>query len=290
MNPYLCAIIALALTATVSSVIKTIDIHPVALGVCRLSIASFLFFMANSSKAFRIFKYKSEFKYLIFLGLCFGVHWLTYFYSIKIASASIGVIGVATFGIHLTVISLFVLKIRPKKIDYFAVCLAVSGVILLVFNKGGLKAEEVNKLGLALSVFSGFLYACLPILHKKIKHISTFERSLSQFFFALIIFVPFAFTTDFNTDWSFEKQDMLGILYLSVVCTVAAHTFWIRATTELNPVASSVIYYIGTPFALFLNYLVLGEKFGIQAIIGICMIYIANIVAFVWGSALRAKS
>ena len=289
MNPYLCAIMALALTSTVSSVIKTIDIHPITLGICRLSIASSLFVLANKSKAFNIFKYKAEFRYLILLGICFGVHWVTYFYSIKIASASIGVIGVATFGIHLTIISLFILKIKPKKVDYFAVCLAISGVFLLISNGEEFKTGEVNKFGLALSVLSGFLYACLPILHKKIKNISTFERSLSQFFFALIVFLPFAFTTDFNTDWSFEKQDWIGIIYLSVVCTVVAHTLWIRATTVLNPVASSVIYYIGTPFALFLNYLVLGEQFGVKAIIGICMIYMANIIAFVWGSALKSK-
>ena len=46
---------------------------------------------------------------------------------------------------------------------------------------------------------------------------------------------------------------------------------------------------MGTPFALFLNYLVLGEKFGLRAIIGISMIYIANIIAFVWGSALNSR-
>ena len=280
MNPYICAILALCFMSTVSTVIKSIDIHPITLGICRLSIASCLFILSNRSKAFDIFKYKSEFKYLVLIGLFFGLHWLTYFYSIKIASASIGVIGVSTFGIHLTVLSLFVLKIKPKKIDYLAVFLALVGCILLS-NKGG----EVNSLGLALSVLSGFLYACLPILHKKIKNISTFQRSFSQFFFALIIFVPFSL----NVSWDISYKDVLGLLYLSVICTVLAHTLWIKATTELKPVASSVLYYVGTPFALFLNYLILGEEFGVKAILGICLIYIANIIAFVWGSALKGR-
>lgn len=42
---------------------------------------------------------------LFIIGAIFGLHWLTYFLSIKLSSASIGVIGVSTFGIHLLILN-----------------------------------------------------------------------------------------------------------------------------------------------------------------------------------------
>jgi len=38
-----------------------------------------------------------------------------------------------------------------------------------------------------------------------------------------------------------------------------------------------------------MNFFVLNESFDLKAVIGISMIYTGNIVAFVWGSALKVR-
>ncbi len=164
-------ILAVLIFGTLPVTIRLVDVEPFTMGIFRLLMGIILLFPLIKITNEKI--EKSDWKILFCIGICFGFHWLLYFYSIRISSASIGAVGVATFGVHILILGAVFLKTNFKLLDLIAVLIAVLGCLLIV----PFTFKDNNTLGLILSVLSGFLYAVLPILHKKLIHISTKQRT-----------------------------------------------------------------------------------------------------------------
>jgi len=212
-----------------------------------------------------------ELKWLILLGVVFALHWYSYFVSIKKADASLAAIGVATFGIHLLILSGFINREKFGRSDIFAVILSVVGIYLAspTFDL------QQNKLqGFLLAILSGFLYACLPIINQRLNHISTQTKALGQFGFALIAFLFLLPQASFNI----TANDWKGLVLLGVLSTLVAHTLWIKVTTELPSNLTAVIYYLYVPIAMLLSFFLLDESMNWQKIIGAALIILANIM------------
>src|SRR5690606_29012094 len=110
---------------------------------------------------------KANWRVLAAVGVFFGLHWLTFFQSIKLASASIGVLGFSTCGVQLPLLGWLLGMGRPRASAMVGVALAMAGAALCLPWDA---ASEGQAAGLLLGVFSGTLYAFLPILHQKHAH------------------------------------------------------------------------------------------------------------------------
>jgi len=212
-----------------------------------------------------------DWRVLVSLGAFFALHWLTFFTSIKISSASIAAIGLYTYGIHLIFLGWFFRKATVKATDILAIVMAVFGSVLVVPE---FTLQNSTTLGLCMSILSGFFYACLPIIHQKNPQVPISVRALGQFLFAFIFFLVFYPLTD----WHLSFNDWGGLIFLAVACTFVAHTLWVRVTTVLSTVTISVISYMVVPIALLLSYILLNEPMGIAKLTGAAIIVFANLV------------
>ncbi len=213
----------------------------------------------------------SQLKNLVIIGVIFSLHWITYFYSIKIATASIGILGASTYGIHLILLGWIFLKNKPRLTDWLALVIALSGTYVIIPE---LTLTNEVTLGLLLSITSGLLFAFLPILHQKTQHISNNIRSLGQYVFAIPLFLIFYNQLDFDL----QMVDVYSLLYLGIFGTFLAHTFWINLTTKLPTTFTSIIFYVVIPMTMTLSYFWLGEKMPLNKIFGALMIISANIL------------
>jgi drug/metabolite transporter (DMT)-like permease len=130
----LIALMAVLLMSIVPILIRSINVNPATIGIVRLAIgalgmAIFAFVSKNKLAVTR-----KELLWLIVLGVIFALHWYTYFVSIKIASASLAAIEVATFGIHLLLLSSLINKQKLTTPDIFAVLLSLTGIYLTSSN------------------------------------------------------------------------------------------------------------------------------------------------------------
>jgi drug/metabolite transporter (DMT)-like permease len=208
---------------------------------------------------------------LLSLGLLFGLHWLTFFLSIKIASAAIASIGLSTYGVHLIILGWLFRKNAVTLTDALAVILAIIGSIIVIPD---FTLENNTTQGICLSVISGLFYASLPIIHQKNPQLSSSIRAFGQFLFALIFFLSFFPLTD----WNLYINDWMGLLFLAVACTFVAHTLWVRVTTILSTVTTSVISYLVVPVSMLLSYGLLHEPIGFSKLSGATIIIVANLV------------
>jgi drug/metabolite transporter (DMT)-like permease len=208
---------------------------------------------------------------LFLIGTIFSVHWITYFFSIKTATASIGILGASTYGIHLIFLGWIFLKTRPGWLDGLAVVIAFAGTYIIIPE---FTLTNDITVGLFLSIISGLFFAFLPILHQKNQHMSNNIRSFGQYVFALPLF--FVFAGQFEFSW--EPADIYSLLYLGIFGTFLAHSFWINVTTKLPTTFTSLIFYIVIPFTMVLSYFWLDEPMNPEKIAGAFLIILANMI------------
>lgn len=268
---YIEGILAAILFGSTPVFIKKVTAGAVTIGIVRLTIASllmyFIFIGAKKLKALR----RKDWRALMLIGLVFGIHWVSYFYAVKVSTPSIAILGLTCFGIYLILFSWIFQKKKPAVVDWITVIMAVGGNLLIIPEFS--LANDIT-LGLLIGLGSGLFFAMLPVLQQKHMHIASYTRAWGQYTFALIFFCTLSFQAEFDlpdSDWYY-----LGIL--AVVCTLGAHTLWLRATTELPHAATSVIYYLSIPVAMLVSYFFLDEAMPLDKILGAILIVLANLI------------
>jgi drug/metabolite transporter (DMT)-like permease len=269
---------ALGATISISLVpicVRAVEADAIAIGIIRLitaiSVLGFFFFMRNSFPKLT----KKQWLILALIGTLFGGHWLTYFVAIKLSSASIAVIGLSTYGIHLVVLNWVVNKKRPSLTNFISILIAIIGSYIVI-PEFSLKNEYT--VGLLFGILSGFVYAFVPILHKQHQDIPGSLRTLAQFSFALLFFTcmaPFG-------QWNVPASDWPILIFMGVVCTLIGHVLWVKATTALPIKVTSCIFYTGLPFTLFFERVLLDKEIALVTLCGAAMIIVANLLNIEW--------
>nr|WP_256489771.1 DMT family transporter [Pleionea sp. CnH1-48] len=266
----LTAVVAVFMMAFVPVIVKVIQANEATIGMVRLLIAAAGVSLWLVMRKHSLRMSRREWLCLILLGLVFAVHWFTYFKSIKLSTPSIAAIGVATYGIHLTFLSRIFLKQASNWFDWVAVMVAFYGVYLVV-PEFEWESDQVQ--GLLVGVVSGFLYACLPIIHQKSAHIPNSIRAWGQFAFALAAFcllLPWS-------QWQLNTTDWSGLVFMGIVSTLAAHSLWVKATTELPGITTSMIYYLYVPITMVYSFVWTSESISMQMLLGATLIIGANV-------------
>lgn len=252
--------------------IKWVSIDPWVIGWCRLAIATTLVYLCfPAARNFRGLQ-RRDWGTLGLVGLIFGVHWVTYFFSIKVGSAAIAAIGtIALYGIFLSFLGALFLGHRVRWFHLLALGLSVVGTLLIVgrFELGGSAMA-----GFGLAVLSGFLYALLPILHQRATHLPATLRTFGQYAGALLVFtvcIPFG-------HWEIPARDWLGLAYLSFIGTFASHTLWVFASSVLPATSSALIYYLYVPITIVMGFFILGEVLTARQLFGTIVILAASML------------
>lgn len=214
---------------------------------------------------------RRDWLWLVFAGLCFGIHWWTYFYAIKVAGAATGAIAMSTFGIHLLLLNWLIHRQTLKPVDMLLVAVCAFGCYLVI------PAPSLNDrttLGFLVGVFSAMLYGAMPLIHRRMIHLSTLVRTWGQFAFAGLFFLllwP-------ETNWQLAAPDWWSLLVLGTVCTLFAHGLWVKASSELPGLLTGSIHYLYPPMTMVQSWLFLNERITGGMIAGALMIISANLV------------
>jgi drug/metabolite transporter (DMT)-like permease len=265
------AAVALFFFGCIAVVVKFVSANAITIGIARLAItlSIMLPFLLTTRRLKGISL--ADMRPLALMGIFFALHWLTFFFGIKIGSASIASVGLSTYGVHLIILGWFFHRNKVTGVDLLVLMLAVAGNILVV-PEFSLRNREV--MGLGLGVLSGFFYAFLPILHQKYSHLPAFTRALGQFAFAFVVFLMFWPLSN----WNLSTRDWSGLLFLAIMCTLVSHTIWVRVTTTLSTRTTSVIYYLYVPVSLILSVVALDERVDVPIIAGAVLIILANVL------------
>jgi drug/metabolite transporter (DMT)-like permease len=270
-RPLVEGVVTILLMGAVPVLIRHSAANAFTIGIVRLVIATAGLWLALLALGRPPRATRRQWTTLAGLGFVFGAHWITFFVSIKMASASIAAIGQSTFGIHLVLLGSVIGHHRVTNLDLLAVALAVLGSVLVAPEWRLGNAETA---GFLLAVFSAFLYAVLPIIHQRNADLPSSTRAFGQFLFGLCFFLLFLPQADFRLG----PVDWWWLFVLGTACTLVAHTLWTRVSTRLPTLTTSVLYYMSVPVALTLSVVLLGEAMRFSMVIGAALIVTANVV------------
>lgn len=282
------AIIAMTFLGSVPVAIRLVEANAYTVGIVRLSFGAIGILIYGILKnkinkpSFKSLSQKDK-KFLFIIGLFFGLHWLTYFISIKISSASIAAIGLSSYGINLLLLGHFFDGSKIKINDIFCIALAICGCILVAFkipfidsfDKTETSIDNKMLSGFLVAILSGVFYSFLPIMHKRISHVEESIRIFSQFSFAFIPFLFFTKEISIQTDF----KNLALLIYLGFFCTLITHSLWVRVITKLHTKTTSIVNYTYVPISVMLSFLLLDEKLKLSSIIGGSLIISGNIFA-----------
>lgn len=262
--------------------VRSISANAYTIGIVRLAIATVgLAAMMTLRRELRRVAPRDLLR-LAIIGLLFFGHWLTLFLGIKISSASIGAIGLSTYGAHLLILGALFGGARVRVTDVVAVLLAVIGAVLVVPT---FDLRNETAVGMLLTSSSALMYASLPLFHQRWSHIQTSTRALGQFAFALVFFLFFLG----RAEWDLTTRDWAGLLFLAVGVTLIGHSLWVSVTTKLSPTSTSILYYANIPIAIVLSALALGERLTLRTLAGAALIIGAGVVGLLSRASARGS-
>ncbi len=280
------ALVATLFFCSAPACVRAVEMNAYTLGVARLGMASLGVFAVllwqRKLSVSQIAQWPARtWQAMLSVGLMFGLHWLLFFVSIKWASASIGAIGMSTYGIQLLVLGWVLGFGRVTPIDVVGFFFAVTGTILLV-PKFDLANQQT--LGLVMAIASGTAAATLPLLHQKFSDVDNNLRTWGQFTFGIPVFC--LFFPELN--WDVPSSDWLPVLYLGFGIALVGHALWIQATTALSTTVTGILAYVYLPGSLLFSYLTIGERLTGIMLLGTACVLVANALVLWNQSKLRA--
>ncbi len=273
VNPrLLCiALVAVLCMSAVPVLVKSTNANEISIGISRLFIAVLAFTPLALWRGRMLLLSFRQWGSLALIGLVFGLHWLAYFASIKYATPTIAALAVITYGVQYMILAYFFKGERFGPAECLAVVVCFAGCVIVTPELSW--RNDISK-GIAIGLFSATLYAILPLLHQRASAISTLGRTWGQFFFALLIFLPL---WSFG-QWDLNTKDAYQLLTLGILCTVIAHGLWVKSSTELPAIWTSLIYYLSLPMALVSSVIFLDEAMTPNKLLG-CTLVVGSSMA-----------
>jgi drug/metabolite transporter (DMT)-like permease len=245
--------IAIIFISTSGALGKHIDL-PVPVIICSRSIlAGLLIFLFCRWKGYGLKIQKKDSLTFLLSGLLMGLHWITYFYSLKLSNVAIGMISLYTYPVITSFLEPLILKTKFQSVNLLLGLFVMAGIYLLVPE---LTFESNYTIAIGLGILSGVFYALRNIISKsKIQEYNGSVLMLYQLIVIATITFPFYFVWDVS---SFSKS-IPELLFLSIMTTAIGHTWFLHSFKKFSVTSASIISSLQPVYGILIGMLFLSE-------------------------------
>ena len=243
------------------------------MGIASLFLALFIFFYDINK-----FKLKKPIVIKILIcGVLIALHWITFFYAIKISNVSITVSMMSSAAFLTSLIEPLFFKKKFLLNKLILGLLSLFGVFI-IFN-----AELKYIDGLIVALISSILVSVFTLLNSRIV---INNSSITISFYELFVGFLFSFLyyyLFFDSSLILKKinnQDFMLLVILGIVCTSYAFTKSVDLIKYLKPFTIMMIINMEPVYAILISLLIFGESeyLSINFYIGFVIILIAVII------------
>lgn len=194
------------------------------------------------------------------VGLFLVIHWITFFASVKLANASVGVLCLATTSLMTAVVEPFVMRRPFRLIEFiFGLCV-IPGMVLVVHS-----VSSDMALGFVLGLFSALFSALFTTYNKKIVDkgstiLFTFAELLVAFILLSIMVLGLTlsgksleFMPPRPIDWGY-------LLFLSIVCTTICYTIAFRSLRHMSAFSANLSINLEPVYGILLAWWILKDN------------------------------
>lgn len=197
---------------------------------------------------------KKDFYSFIVSGFFLGLHWVTYFYALKLSNVALGMLSMYTFPVMTAFLEPFFSKQKLSGMHILLGILVLVGVAILV-PEISLENEEAK--GILLGVFSALCYALRNLTTKK--HVQKYNGStlmLYQLIIVTLLLIP-VLLVDENLA-NFSNQFPLLIL-IALLTTAIGHTMMVNSLQHFTVATASIISSVQPIFGITIAFIFVNE-------------------------------
>ncbi|WP_373056083.1 DMT family transporter [Zunongwangia sp. H14] len=255
--------LAVILISTSGTLGRYITLSPFVIILFRAIMAGTVLFIFCRFKNFRIkIANKRDLLKVILGGCLMGIHWITYFFSLKFSSVAVGMLSIYTYPVITTFLEPLLLKTNFSKMHLALAVLVLCGIYFLVPE---FSFENDQTLAVAFGVTSAFFYSLRNILMKQ--EVERYNGSVLMMY-QMIIISCLLIPVFFIFDLSGVVSQLVPIFVLALVTTCLGHTLLLMSFRNFSVTTASIISSAQPVYGILLGLLFLGEYPAMNTIIG----------------------
>ena len=220
----------------------------------RAAIAMVLLYLYCKYKKIDLtIKSSKDYKPFFISGLLMAVHWVTYFYALKLSNVALGVLSLYTFPIIIALLEPLFLKVKFDPIYILLGLMVLTGLFILTpeFN-----IESTQVKGILFGVFSAFCYAVRILILKQ--HVAKYNGTMLMFYQTVIITI-LLLPTLFFMDISGLESQFPYLLLLAFLTTAIGHSLMLHSLKFFSASTASIISSLQPIFGIILAFFFLQE-------------------------------
>ncbi|HBK72251.1 MAG TPA: EamA family transporter [Flavobacteriaceae bacterium] len=234
-----------------------ISIDAIPLVWFRVTIAVILILIYLLIKKISFKKSFKELLQFLFGGVLIAIHWITFFYAIKIANVSITLAAMSTGALFITLIQWLLFKKKIIGYELLFSLLAIVGLVIIF------QAESNYVIGIGVALFSSFLSASFSILNAKLikthkaSVISFYELLFASLFIGIILFFQGVISSNF---FILSKTDWLYLIILASICTAYAFVASTEVLKSVSPFTMMLTINLEPIYGIVLAIIIFKQK------------------------------
>jgi drug/metabolite transporter (DMT)-like permease len=250
---------------------------------------SFYFIWMKKSFAFPL---KHAWK-IILVGMIVAGHWMTFYYSIQLSTASLGILCLSTTTLHVTWLEPIVMKRKFSWMEFLFGLLVIFGIY---FVANDFSAQERTALyyGLASALFAALFSVFNGRIAQEVEsaYITLYELITGIIFISIVLWFTGKLTYPML---KMSMSDALWLLFLGVICTSFAFLMTIEIVKKLGAFTVSLSINLEPVYTIILAIFILKEHklLNINFYIGslvIILVVIANGIYKNWLNSSQQKT
>ncbi|MFL0684733.1 EamA domain-containing membrane protein RarD [Algoriphagus aquaeductus] len=195
------------------------------------------------------------------VGVLISLHWIFFFWSARLSTASVCLAGMATTSLWTAFVEPMVNRTKIKWYEVALGLMVISG-LLVIFQ-----FETGYWVGLSMALMSAFLGALFSVLNGRLtlRHtpyqITLYEMASASLFALLFMPIYAAFLTDGTPiQWAWRGMDWFWLLILAGVCTVYAFSVSVDLMKRLPVFSINLTINLEPVYGILLAVMVFGES------------------------------
>ncbi|SMC53212.1 Threonine/homoserine efflux transporter RhtA [Cellulophaga tyrosinoxydans] len=217
-------------------------------------------------------------------GLLMGLHWLTYFYALKLSNVAIGMISLFSYPILTALLEPLLLKTKLQKAHFLLGFLVLLGIYFLVPS---FDLENNYTLAICIGTLSALFYALRNILLKT--KVAAYNGSMLmcyQMGVVAVILMPFYLTIsveEIMNEWQ-------GVMLLALLTTAIGHTMFLNSFKYFSISTVSILSSVQPVFGILIGVAFLNEIPTRNTLIGGAIILSSVVIESIRSSRKKAIS
>lgn len=193
------------------------------------------------------------------VGGLIGLHWIFFFWSAKVSTASVCLAGMATTSLWTAFVDPLINRTKVKPYEVALGVLVISG-LLVIFQ-----FEDGYWLGLTMALVSALLGAFFSVLNGQLtrRHspyqITFYEMGAASL--VALLFLPiYSYLDGSAIQWTWKGLDWLWLLILGGICTVYAFSVSVDLMKRLPVFSINLTINLEPVYGILLAVAIFGEK------------------------------